>query len=137
LIIADQISPVSSKNIGLGQFVLGDMKVRPKIDGAFYSGESLGVYLQVYNLKVDDKTHKSDATVQYVVTQGKDSNPIMKIDEPADKLNEHGEELTLERPVALSSLAPGKYKMEVRITDNLGKQTITPSAEFTVKEAAK
>jgi GWxTD domain-containing protein len=137
LIIADQIMPVSSKNIGLGQFVLGDMKVRPKIDGAFYSGESLGVYLQVYNLKVDDKTHKSDASVEYLVTQGKDPNPVMKIDETGDKLNEHGEELTLQRPVALSSLSPGKYKLEIRVTDNLGKQTITPSAEFTVKEAAK
>ncbi len=137
LIIADQIMPVSSKNIGLGQFVLGDLKVRPKIDGAFYSGDSLGVYLQVYNLKVDDKTHKSDPSVEYIVTQGKDPNPIMKIDEPADKLKEHGEELTLERPVTLSSLSPGKYKLEIRVSDNLGKQTITPSAEFTVKEAAK
>jgi hypothetical protein len=137
LIIADQITPVSSKNIGLGQFVLGDMKVRPKLDGSFYSRESLGVYLQVYNLKVDDKTHKSDATVVYVVTQGKDPNPVLTFDETSDKLNEHGEEMTLERPVALSSLAPGKYKLEVRVTDNLGKQTITPTAEFTVKEAAK
>ena len=137
LIIADQITPVSSKNIGLGQFVLGDMKVRPKLDGSFYSRESLGVYLQVYNLKVDDKTHKSDASVVYVVTQGKDPNPVLTFDETSDKLNEHGEEMTLERPVALSSLAPGKYKLEVRVTDNLGKQTITPTAEFTVKEAAK
>jgi hypothetical protein len=61
----------------------------------------------------------------------------MKIDEDSNKLNEHGEEMTLDRPVALSSLAPGKYKLEVRVTDNLGKQTIAPSAEFTVKEAAK
>ena len=45
--------------------------------------------------------------------------------------------MTLERPMALATLAPGKYKLEVRVTDNLGKQTITPTAEFTVKGAAK
>jgi hypothetical protein len=137
LIIADQIQPVSSKSIGLGQFVLGDLKVRPKLDGAFYSGESLGVYLQVYNLKVDDKTHKSDSSVEYLVTEGKDSAPLIKVDESSDKLSEHGEEMTLDRPFPLSSLAPGKYKLQVRVTDNLGKQTISPTAEFTVKEAAK
>ncbi len=32
LILADQISPVSARDIGLGQFVLGDIKVRPKLD---------------------------------------------------------------------------------------------------------
>jgi GWxTD domain-containing protein len=137
LIIADQITPVSSRNIGLGQFVLGDLKVRPKLDSAFFSRDTLGIYLQVYNLKVDDKTHKADASVEYVVTQGKDASPILKIEDTSDKLSEHGEEMTLDKPVALSSLAPGKYKLEVRVTDNLGKQTITPTAEFTVKEAAQ
>src|SRR6202795_4074080 len=55
LILADQIQRVSSKDIGLGQFVLGDVKVRPKMDGAFTSADTMGVFLQVYNLKVDDK----------------------------------------------------------------------------------
>jgi len=33
LILADQIEPVSSKDVGVGQFVLGSTKVRPKLDG--------------------------------------------------------------------------------------------------------
>jgi len=55
LIIADQIQRVSAKDIGLGQFVLGDVKVRPKMDSAFLPSETMGVFLQVYNLKVDEK----------------------------------------------------------------------------------
>ncbi len=46
---------------------------------------------------------------------------------------EHGEEMTLANTITLGSLAPGKYKLEVAITDNLTKQTITPTTEFTVK----
>src|SRR5580704_5542824 len=61
LILADQILPVSSKDIGLGQFVLGDVKVRPKLDASFGATDGMGVFLQIYNLKVEDKTHKSDA----------------------------------------------------------------------------
>jgi GWxTD domain-containing protein len=137
LILADQITAVSSKTIGLGQFVLGDLKVRPKLDSSFFAADTVGVFLQVYNLKVDDKTHKADASVKYLVTQGKNPDPVLTLDDTSDKLGEHGEEMTLERPMALATLAPGKYKLEVRVTDNLGKQTITPTAEFTVKGAAK
>ncbi|HXQ27313.1 MAG TPA: GWxTD domain-containing protein [Candidatus Acidoferrales bacterium] len=133
LILADDIQRVSVKDIGLGQFVLGDVKVRPRLDEAFTPADSLGVFLQVYNLKVDDQTHKADASVQYRITKEKETTPMMKFDLPADKLPQHGEELTLENKITLGSLAPGKYKLEVAITDNLTKQTITPTAAFTVK----
>jgi GWxTD domain-containing protein len=135
LILADDIHRVSSKDIGLGQFVLGDVKVRPKMDGEFTSAESMGVFLQVYNLKVDEKTHKADASVEYRVLKDKANDPVLKFAIPADKLPEHGEELTLENRITLGSLAPGKYKLEIAVTDNLAKQTITPVADFTVKAA--
>ncbi|HXN74828.1 MAG TPA: GWxTD domain-containing protein [Candidatus Acidoferrales bacterium] len=134
LILADQILPVSSKDIGLGQFVLGDVKVRPKLDAAFGASDGMGVFLQIYNLKVDDKTHKSDASVQYRVLKDKGTEPVLKFDIAKDKLPEHGEELTLENIITLGSLAPGAYKLEVAVTDNLTKQTITPAMDFTVKE---
>jgi GWxTD domain-containing protein len=136
LILADQIQRVSMKDIGLGQFVLGDVKVRPKMDKTFVPSDAMGVFLQVYNLKVDDKTHKADASVEYRVSKAGESaagsSPMLKFDIPTDKLPEHGEELTLENMITLGSLAPGKYKLEVAVTDNLAKQTITPTEEFTV-----
>ncbi len=135
LILADDIQRVSSKDIGLGQFVLGDVKVRPRMDGAFTQSDSMGVYLQVYNLKVDDKTHKPDTSVEFRVTHGKGTAPVLKFDVPAEKLPQHGEEMTLENLITLGSLAPGKYHLEVAVTDNLAKQTITPEADFTVKAA--
>jgi GWxTD domain-containing protein len=133
LILADQIQRVSSKDIGVGQFVLGDVKVRPKMDGAFAGNDNLGIFLQVYNLKVDDKTHKADAAVEYRVMREKQPEPVLKFSETGDQLGQRGEELTLEKAVKLSTLAPGKYKLEVQITDNLSKETITPTADFTVK----
>jgi GWxTD domain-containing protein len=135
LILADDIQRVSSKDIGLGQFVLGDLKVRPKLDQTFTPDDSMGVFLQIYNLKVDDKTHKADASVEFRVTKAeKDQTaPVLRFDLPADKIPEHGEEMTLANEITLGSLAPGKYKLEVAVTDNVSKQTITPTTEFTVK----
>jgi hypothetical protein len=61
---------------------------------------------------------------------------VLKFNLSSDKLPEHGEELTLENMITLGSLAPGKYKLEVAVTDNLTKQTITPTTDFTVRPLA-
>ncbi len=133
LILADDIHPVSSHDIGLGQFVLGDMKVRPKMDSTFTTTDPMGVYLQVYNLKVDDKTHKANASVEYRVLPEKGTEPLLRFALSTDKMPDHGEELTLANRITLGSLAPGRYKLEIAITDHLANQTITPTADFTVK----
>ena len=103
------------------------------MDASFTPSDSMGVFLQVYNLKTDDKTHKADASVQYRVTRDKETTPVLSFNVAQNKLPEHGEELTLENMITLGSLTPGKYKLEVAVTDNIAKQTITPVAEFTVK----
>jgi GWxTD domain-containing protein len=133
LILADDIEPVSMKDIGVGQFVLGDVKVQPKLDHAFTQNQSMGIFLQVYNLKVNDKTNRANTSVEFRVLKGNSTTPALKFDLPASQLPEHGEELTLEKRMTLGSLAPGKYKLEIAVTDNLAKQTITPTADFTIR----
>jgi hypothetical protein len=113
--------------------VLGDVKVRPRLDQTFTPADSIGVFLQVYNLKVDDKTHQPNTSVEYRVTKDKATEPTLKFDIPADKLPLHGEEMTLENKLTVGSLAPGKYQLAIAITDNLTKQTITPTTDFTIK----
>jgi GWxTD domain-containing protein len=135
LILADDIQRVSTEDIGLGQFVLGDVKVRPRLDQTFAANDAIGVFLQVYNLKVDDKTHKADASVEYRVTKEKETEPTLKFNIPADKVPQHGEEMTIENRITLASLPPGKYQLAIAVTDNLAKQTITPTTDFTVKAA--
>src|SRR5437899_908091 len=75
-ILSDQIEHVPAKQIGAGQFVLGSSKVRPRLEGDFT--DRLGIYLQVYNLKSDDKTHKSSATFQVTVKKGDQAMPGMQ-----------------------------------------------------------
>jgi GWxTD domain-containing protein len=135
LILADQMQRVSARDIGLGQFVLGDVKVRPKMDASFTPVDNMGVFLQVYNLKVDEKTHKADASVEYRVTKEKETEPTLKFDVPSEKLPQHGEELTLQNILTLGSLTPGKYTLEVAVTDHLANHTIRPSTGFTIKPA--
>jgi GWxTD domain-containing protein len=131
LILADQLEHVPAKQIGTGQFVLGSSKVRPKLDGEFPSNEKLGIYMQVYNLKPDDKTHKSNATFQYTVKKGNEQ--VMQFKETSEEMKQTGEQVTIERLLPLATLAPGKYSLEVVATDTLSNKTVSKTADFTVK----
>src|SRR5205809_1501503 len=135
LILADQIERVPAKQIGSGQFVLGSSKVRPRLEGDFTTADRLGIYMQVYNLKPDDKSHKSSATFEYTVKKGKDQ--IMQFKETSEEMKQTGDQVTIERLLPLATLPPGKYSLEVNATDTLSKQTISRSAEFTVKAPAE
>src|SRR5215467_3936728 len=136
LILADQIERVPAKQIGAGQFVLGSSKVRPRLEGDFTPQDKLGIYMQVYNLKPDEQTHKSSATLVYTVKKagGKADQPaIMQFKETSGDMKQTGDQITIERLLPLATLAPGKYTLEVSATDALANQTISRTAEFTVK----
>src|SRR6266566_142407 len=131
LILADQIEHVPAKQIGAGQFVLGSSKVRPRMEGDFTTADKLGIYMQVYNLKPDDTTHKSSATFQYTVKKG--DQQVMQFKETSGEMKQTGDQVTIERLLPLGTLTPGKYTLEVSATDSLANQTILRTAEFTVK----
>jgi GWxTD domain-containing protein len=135
LIIADQIEKVPARQIGLGQFVIGASKVRPRMDATFTQADRMGFYLQVYNLGIDETSHKSNATIEYRIR--KDGKELSKQAETSDQLAQGGEQLTIEKTMALTNFAPGKYKLEIQVTDQVGKKTITPSADFTIKASEK
>ena len=131
LILADQIERVPAKQIGTGQFVLGSSKVRPRLDGDFTTNDKLGIYLQVYNLKPDEKTHKSNATFIYTVKRGNEQ--IMQFKETSEDMKQTGDQVTIERLLPLATLAPGKYTLEISATDAISNQTVSKSADFSVK----
>jgi len=131
LILADQIEHVPAKQIGSGQFVLGSSKVRPRLEGDFTTADKLGIYMQVYNLKPDDKTHKSNATFQYTVKKG--GAQVLQFKETSVDMKQTGDQITIERLLPLTTLAPGKYTLEINATDTLSNQTISRTADFTVK----
>jgi GWxTD domain-containing protein len=130
LILADEISPVASKDIGLGMFVIGSMKVRPKMDQSFSANQPIGLYFQVYNLKIDDKTHKNNASLDIQVFQGNQS--IKHVVQSSEQLHQSGEQMTVQESLPPQTLPPGKYRIEIKTIDAVSNQTISRSADFTV-----
>jgi hypothetical protein len=141
LIVADQMEPVPTKAIGTGNFVIGTMKVRPRVapaDGkpATFKRDrdaKLNFWMQVYNLGMDEKTHKPSATIEYDITNIATNKPVVQKVESTDGMGNIGDQLTLQKSIASANLQPGVYKIHIKINDNVSKQTVDPSAVFAVE----
>jgi hypothetical protein len=131
LALADKIESVPSGQLGLGPFVFGSYKVRPRLSHEFSTTENLGLFLQVYNLQSDQAVHKSSVFVTYRLR--KEQQEIWSATENSDSIHQTGEQITLNRIVPLSPFAPGHYTLEVTVRDRVSTQTVTRSAEFVLK----
>jgi len=141
LLVADQMEPVPTKAIGTGNFVIGTMKVRPRVapaDGkpAVFKRDrdaKLNFWMQVYNLGMDEKTHKPSATIEYDVTNVATNKSIVQQVESTDTMGNVGDQLTLQKSIASANLQPGIYRIQIKINDKISKQTVDPSAVFAVE----
>jgi len=131
LILADLIQPLPTNQVGTGPFVIGGTKVRPSVNQTFTRDQKLGIYMQVYNLGLDAKTHKPSLDVEYELL--KDGKSLLAQAEDAAKLKDASQQFTLEKQMPLSVLQPGKYTMQIKVTDNIKKQTVLPSTTFEVQ----
>jgi GWxTD domain-containing protein len=139
LIVADLMEPVAAKNVGTGSFVIGATKVRPRVPPAdgkpivFKRNQKLNFWMQVYNLGVDDKTHKPSATVEYNVVNTATNKPVIHSIESTDQMGNIGDQMTLQKTLSAANLDPGVYRIQIKVNDNISKQTLDPSATFAVE----
>ncbi len=115
LIVADQMYPVATKDIGTGNFVIGTMKVRPRVptaDGkpiSFKRNQKLNFWMQVYNLTVDEKTHKPSATIEYNVVNTATNKAVVHTTESTEQMGNVGEQVTLQKSLSAANLGRGRY----------------------------
>lgn len=139
LIVADDIEPVPTTSVGTGMFVIGTTKVRPRVGAAngkpavFKRGQKVNFWMQVYNLSVDEKTHKPSATFEYDIVNAATNKPIVHAVDSSDKMGNVGDQVTLQKAVASANLDPGVYRIQIKVSDNISKQTVDPSATFAVE----
>src|SRR3984885_11242432 len=97
LIVTDLMEPVAAKNVGTGSFVIGATKVRPRVPTAdgkpmmFKRSQKMNFWMQVYNLGIDDKTHKPSATVEYNMVNATTNKPVVHTVESTDTMGKIGD----------------------------------------------
>ena len=138
LILADQMERVPSKDIGAGNFVIGNTRLRPRVPPGvaapvtFHRAQNLNFWMQVYNLGIDEKSKQNSATVEYQIVDMTTNKLLLDTQESTAKISPNADQVTLERSVPLASLQPGKYQVTIKVNDGVSKQQIAESAPFVV-----
>ena len=134
LILADLIEKVPTTNIGTGQFVIGDTKVRPRLNQIFGRDEKLGIYQQFYNFGADGKTRKPSGSIQYQIVKAGSEQPSLDYTEDISTISgASARQVTVEKLLSIATLDPGQYTLKMRVTDKIRDQTVTGTASFTVR----
>ncbi len=126
VVLADSIETLALKNIGSGQFAIGDTKVRPRVDGVFRSGERMEIYFQLYNFDSDNMSASRAREIIFEVTRGGESLARQSSVTAAPA------EIAVRKTLDLTGFAPGAYSLRITVTESGTGKSITRSVPFTV-----
>jgi GWxTD domain-containing protein len=138
LILADKMERVPSKQIGAGNFIIGNTYVRPRVTAnaatpvSFHRTQSLNFWMQIYNLGIDEKSKQNGATIKYQIIDASSNKALLDTEENSKTMSANADQLTVEKSLPLASLQPGKYLVKVMVNDSVSKQEIAQSVPFTV-----
>jgi len=140
MILADHMEKVPTKSVGSGSFVIGETKFAyPHLDSpdgkpaSFKRDQRVNLWMQVYNLQADGATKKASANIEYEIVNVANNQSMLHSSESTDKMGNVGDQITLEKSLALTSFQPGIYKLTIKVADNVSKQQIAPSVRFAVE----
>jgi len=139
LILADKMERVPSKQIGTGNFIIGNTYLRPRVTAnaatpvTFRRDQKLNFWMQVYNLGIDEKSKQNAAKITYQIIDTASNKTLLDTSEESTSLSANSDQVTVEKSLPLASLQPGKYLVKIQVNDSVSKQEIAQSAPFTVE----
>jgi GWxTD domain-containing protein len=140
LILADLMEPLGARDPGTGRFVLGASRVRPRVartgePPVFRRNQKVNLWMQIYNLALDDNTRQSSTSVEYHVINAANRQIVADFSDRPDRVVGAGRQITLEKTVLPEklNLDPGLYEVTVEVKDLLSQQTLVSAAKFAIK----
>ena len=133
LILADSIQRLGTVPDSIRMFVLGDLKVIPNVSRRFASTASLPVYLQVYNLQMDQALARPDPEIVYEISR---NGKIVK--DVADIASRNLAYFSPERAVFvqyldLEGLPLGDYSLRVTVRDAISGESAVTRDRFKIE----
>ena len=137
IILANSVQAVPTNTDQLEQYVIGDLKIQPNVRAEYVAGQNLIPYIQIYNVTLDQASLKPAMEVTYLV---KAAGKV--IEKHSDLTGESvqffsGQRVVVIGRIPLTSIAPGKYMLEVQVLDKVSNRSLTAQTEFKVNEPPK
>lgn len=126
VILADTIQLLSEAADPDEMFVIGDVKIRPKVERTFHVGAPIAVYFQLYNVALDQSTGEPSLKVQYSLVNEKGEVVRQTTDESGESIQYSSQDrVVLVKVLAADRVQPGKYSLRIHAVDQLDGEELT------------
>lgn len=113
-------------------FVIGDVKIRPKINGEFSKEKPFSIYFHVYNIAVDQSTFRPELRISFKVY--KDGQLYRQTIDEEGKSTQFfsGQRVVILQNFDLADFEKGKYELRITVEDLLTGKDVQVSRVFNV-----
>ncbi len=111
-------------------FVVGDVKIRPNIKKEFTQDLPLGVYLQLYNVEIDQTSFTPSLAVTCQILRN--GSPVSSVTGSSDESVQFFsyDRVVLIRQFNLTGLQPGNYEIRFNVHDRISDERIELNDSF-------
>ncbi|HSR69491.1 MAG TPA: GWxTD domain-containing protein [Acidobacteriota bacterium] len=136
VILAQQVTRLEEPDFSQ-PFVMGQFKVVPAEDDRFSAQEQYAfAYFEVYNLALDQAAQKPSVEVEIrLFKDGEELIPWSQI-EAGVGWEFDGDRLLVYKTIPFAGLQEGKYRMDVRVTDQVAAQNLTETVDFVLTDSS-
>jgi GWxTD domain-containing protein len=132
IILANSIAAVPSNADRLEQYVIGDLKIQPNVTSEYLPQEMLIPYLQIYNASVDQTSLEPSIQIAYILKSRGEVLAELQDLKGGTVQFFSGEGVVVIGKIHLKSIPPGKYELEIRVSDKIRNKSLVTQAGFTV-----
>jgi GWxTD domain-containing protein len=130
LVLADMIDVLPPRAVAQ-QFQVGSLKVRPSVKKDFQRSQVMSVFMQLYGLRLDEKTHLPSLSSEVSITR--DGQEVKKLSDPLWEIASAAQQVNFVKQIPMADFEPGEYAIQVKVTDKIAQTPLVSSEKFTVR----
>lgn len=136
LILSDRMYQLEKLPEQEEMFVLGDFYVRPCLHCVFQAEQLVNVYLQLYDVNLDQTTQEPSLSLHYRIVR--DGETLREYNDQEGRSIQYfsPRRVVLAAAFPLKDLEPGRYELQVEVRDNLSDQSVHLSESFEISNSS-
>jgi GWxTD domain-containing protein len=135
IILADNITPAPINANQLEQYVIGDMRIVPRVKHEYMTNQYLVPYMQIYNMQVDQTNQKPSLDVEFLLKSNGKLVEGFKNTAFNSEQYVYEQRVVLVGKIPVKGLQPGKYTLEIKVQDKIANRSLSTSTDFKVMES--
>jgi GWxTD domain-containing protein len=137
IILAENITSAPANANQLDQYVIGDLRIVPRVKSEYTANQNLVPYMQIYNMQIDQTNGRPSLEATFVLKSNGKLVEELKSSAINSELFFYGQRVILVGKIPLKNLPPGKCTLEIKVQDTIANRSLSTSTDFKITESPK